>query len=238
MNEQPGIERWEETMKTNAGTWPARLLALTVVYGLALGGLSAVGEAQAASADQKKRKPGLPVKYIIKDGLPLGRLYLPATFGRATQFAAQELRGHLKKMTGADFEMSWRNFKKPRDSGFVLEMRPESEWKGKESAQAFVIEESDSPLPVVTITGNSNLAVLYGVYEYLGGLGVRWLTPGDIGTNSVKVGSQPEPRDWDKSFAMDVTEQIKAGEENVLAVHGYDSGGAEGVWRPSALYTD
>ncbi|MBM4048271.1 MAG: DUF4838 domain-containing protein, partial [Planctomycetes bacterium] len=60
---------------------------------------------------------------------------------------------------------------------------------------------------------------------------------GDVYLNGIKVGSQP-PGDWDKSFAMDVTKQIRPGAENVLAVHGYDSGGREGVWRPSALYTD
>ena len=41
---------------------------------------------------------------------------------------------------------------------------------------------------------------------------------------------------WDKSFALDVTDAIRPG-TNLLAVHGFDSGGGEGVWRPSALYT-
>lgn len=42
---------------------------------------------------------------------------------------------------------------------------------------------------------------------------------------------------WNKSFEMDVTDVLRQGEDNLLAVRGYDSGGGEGVWRPSALYT-
>ena len=61
---------------------------------------------------------------------------------------------------------------------------------------------------------------------------------GDVYLNGVKVGSQSDPLNWDKSFVMDVSKEIKPGEENILAIHGYDCGGGEGVWRPSALYTD
>ena len=61
---------------------------------------------------------------------------------------------------------------------------------------------------------------------------------GDVYLNGIKVGSQPEPRNWDRSFAMEITEQIKPGSVNDLAIHGYDSGGGEGVWRPSAIYTE
>ena len=61
---------------------------------------------------------------------------------------------------------------------------------------------------------------------------------GDIYLNGIKVGSQPDQNDWDKSFAMEITDAIKPGAANVLAVHGYDGSGGEGVWRPSALYTD
>ena len=123
---------------------------------------------------------------VVEDGVALGQLYLPASSGLATQFAAQELREHLRKMTGADFERAWR-VKGPKDSGFVLAVRPASEWKGKESSQAFSIEEAVAPHPIVKIVGNTDLAVLYGVYEYLGGLGMRWLTPGDIGTNTPRM---------------------------------------------------
>jgi len=92
--EQSDAGPWEKAMKTNAGTWLAGLLGLAVVCGPGAGSLSAVSEARAASAGRKTP----PVKYIVKDGRSLGRLYLPAASGKATQFAAQELREHLKKV--------------------------------------------------------------------------------------------------------------------------------------------
>ena len=143
-----------------------------------------------------------PTKYLVKDGVALGQLYLPARSGQATQFAARELREHLEKMTGVDLGMAWRE-KGPRDSGVVLVVRPENEWKGKESSQTFTIEQVDTPHPVVSIVGNTDLAVLYGVYEYLGGLGVRWLTPGDIGANIPRLSGipiQPGKRTFSPSF--------------------------------------
>ncbi|MEI6424040.1 MAG: DUF4838 domain-containing protein, partial [Lentisphaerota bacterium] len=159
-----------------------------------------ISEARAEQNNLEKKgikNSNLPVKYIVKDCIAQGKLYLPANFGKPVQLAAKELQEHLKKMTGGELETAWRQ-KSPNEGGFVLAVRPESEWKGKESAQAFTIEQTDTPQPVVTITGNTNLAVLYGVYQYLGDLGVRWLTPGDIGTNiprlsdiPVRTGKQP-----------------------------------------------
>ncbi len=118
---------------------------------------------------------------LIEDGKPLGRIYTPARIDRPVLLAVQELQEHLKAMTGAAVELAWRapgRF----DTGFVLEVRSESEWKGKESAQAFRIVETAKPARV-TIRGNTALAVLYGVYQYLADQGVRWFEPGETGTN-------------------------------------------------------
>lgn len=60
---------------------------------------------------------------------------------------------------------------------------------------------------------------------------------GVIFLNGREIGRQDGPRNWNKSFEMDVTDVLRQGEDNLLAVRGYDSGGGEGVWRPSALYT-
>lgn len=60
---------------------------------------------------------------------------------------------------------------------------------------------------------------------------------GVIFLNGREIGRQDDPRNWNKSFEMDVTDVLRQGEDNLLAVRGYDSGGGEGVWRPSALYT-
>jgi hypothetical protein len=46
------------------------------------------------------------------------------------------------------------------------------------------------------------------------------------------------PDDWKSSFAFDVTPFLIPGKENVIAVRGYDSFGAGGIWRPCAIYTE
>ena len=44
-------------------------------------------------------------------------------------------------------------------------------------------------------------------------------------------------QDWKRSFAVDVTEAIQPGGENVIAVVGNDEYGMGGLWNPCALYT-
>jgi hypothetical protein len=197
------------------------ILATACILGLASG-------AHAVPSDDGKgavQTNEVPVKFIVKDGLAQGSVYLPAACSKAMLFAVQELRDHLRKMTGADVELAWREAK-PGDSGFILSVRPEGEWKGRESAQAFTITESDAPVPVVAITGNTSLAVLYGVYQYLGDLGVRWLTPGDIGANIPRLADIPirsgsrhgAPSFASRSLALSSTEQGHfGGTENVKA---------------------
>jgi len=119
--------------------------------------------------------------YVIRDGVALGRIFSPKEAGRAARFAVKELKEHLGRITGATLEEAWREHF-TWEGGIVLKVRDKEEWFGKETAQAFTIEQTVRP-PVVAITGNTNIAVLYGVYEYLHDLGVRWYSPGEIGTN-------------------------------------------------------
>ncbi|MDD3927883.1 MAG: DUF4838 domain-containing protein, partial [bacterium] len=169
-----------------------KILMSAFVFGLFMTSNSSRGvEVAKAAADDNtaKTKPAAE-KYIVKDGIPQGKIFLPAVAEKAMIFAAQELREHLGKMTGTDVEISWRAISS-NDGGFLLKTRPESEWRGKESSQAFTIEESVSPVPRVTVTGNTSLAVLYGVYQYLNDQGVRWLTPGETGTNIPRLSDIP-----------------------------------------------
>ncbi len=120
--------------------------------------------------------------YLYKDGEPQGAIYLPAAKnGGPVLFAVQELREHLKEMTGTPLPVCFQEQKWA--PGIHLEVRPEKLWKGKQSAQAFVIDENGS---TVRIQGNTETAVLYGVYQYLEQLGCRWFTPGEIGTHIPK----------------------------------------------------
>ncbi len=154
---------------------------------LAFGSPSYGGEKKAESA-AKKSEP-ITRAYLVKEGKIQGRLFLPEKYGRPIALAAEELREYLRKMTGDELVLSYRSpGKQKKDIGIHLVVRGDEEWKGKESSQAFTIVQTpqptaEYPLTGVTITGNSEMGVLYGVYQYLGELGVRWFSPGDIGEN-------------------------------------------------------
>lgn len=120
--------------------------------------------------------------WLVKDSRSDGKIFLPAEYGKALHLASLELQTFLERISGARLPIAWG----PRgrgECGIVLEIRPETEWKDRESPQAFIIRKTDRPLPLVTIRGNTSLAVLYGVYQYLEELGIRFLTPGETGTN-------------------------------------------------------
>ena len=125
--------------------------------------------------------------WLAKDSRSDGKIFLPAEYGRALHLASLELQSFLERVSGARLPIAWG----PRgrgECGIVLEIRPETQWKGKESPQAFTIAMRERPLPLVTIRGNTALAVLYGVYQYLEELGIRFLAPGEIGTNIPRSG--------------------------------------------------
>ena len=120
--------------------------------------------------------------WLIKDSRSDGKIFLPPEYGKALQLASLELQNFLEQMSGARLPFAW-GARGRSESGIVLEVRQEAEWKGKESPQAFTIETQERPYPLVTIRGNTSLAVLYGVYQYLENLGIRFLAPGESGTN-------------------------------------------------------
>ena len=45
------------------------------------------------------------------------------------------------------------------------------------------------------------------------------------------------PEGWDKRFTIDITNQMKGGRENLIAVRVYDSTGAGGLWKPIKVIT-
>lgn len=123
-------------------------------------------------------------KLLFVDGQPQGKLYLPMkNVDASMRFAAQELVQHLQAITGGQMEMAYQPMDS-RHSGIVLKVRPKDQWPKDTSPQSFTISQNANANTCrVTITGNTSLAVLYGVYEYLQSQGVRWFSPGDLGTN-------------------------------------------------------
>ena len=150
----------------------------------------------ARAAEVKQTPPA--GAFLYQDGRTQARLFLPDPSGRPVLLAAEELRSYWRKMTGADLPLAYRepDVRHRKDVGIRLMVRPAEEWRGKESAQAFSIEQTiqpnaANPIVGVTIRGNSETAVLYAVYQYLEGLGVRWFTPGEIGENVPKLDAIP-----------------------------------------------
>lgn len=132
-------------------------------------------------------------EYIIRDGKPLGRILVPADPGPEFQLAADELALHLGKMTGATLEIA------PDPGGalpagairLALDPQPVATSQRDASEQAFLIDQTGRG---VLIRGKSPIAVLYGAYEYLSDLGVRWFLPGDIGLHIPKRADLPLDR--------------------------------------------
>jgi hypothetical protein len=120
------------------------------------------------------------------------RLYLPPQPAGPLRLAHEELAAYHRKITGRELPVAQGEAESKTTTGFRFIVREEAAWKGKESAQAFVIEETaEGAFTGVTITGNTGIAVLYGVYQYLEGLGVRWFTPGELGENVPRMDAIP-----------------------------------------------
>lgn len=146
--------------------------------GLAIMTLLCVGDLAAADDD---------VTFLVRNGVSCGRIYLPRTFGRATMLAAHELQTYIGKATGAklpiDFgtpETRRKRVVRPGEGRLVLETRidPSAEISADGSEDVFRLQQAGD---TVTISGNSDTATLYGAYQFLGDLGVRWFLPGEIG---------------------------------------------------------
>lgn len=136
--------------------------------------------------------------YLVKEGQPQARIYLPRVCGKATLLAANELSETLEKVSGARVPVDLYGSGDPRyavrDEAKILldpTIDPTREISADGTEDQFTITRSRDTL---TIAGNSDTAVLYGVYQLLHEIGVRWFTPGDLGENvphmtSIPIGS-------------------------------------------------
>jgi len=115
--------------------------------------------------------------FVIRDGKAVGKIVTPGNPSPEIKFAAEELAAHLKLMTGTQLEITTNAAAGSIRLAVAADAPKEPQRDGGE--QAFVIDQKGAG---VLIEGQSDLAVLYGVYEYLSDLGVRWFAPGEIGT--------------------------------------------------------
>lgn len=139
--------------------------------------------------------------FVVKDGKPVAGIYLPADpVGQPLQVAADELKNHILKMSGAELSILKGDAISGTESRIVLEVCPGTYNWYDGSDQSFTIEEKDNE---ILISGNSELATLYGAYQYLGELGIRWYEPGEIGENiperkTIPIGKRK--RDYTPAF--------------------------------------
>lgn len=129
-------------------------------------------------------KEPAPDAYLVKEGQARARILLPRECGKEIVFAAAELSGYIEKMTGVKVPIDYGD---PADRANPLEITRillESDPAGLDDTFTLAAKPGRGQLsPTLTIKGNSNIAVLYGVYQYLNDLGVRWFMPGDLGEN-------------------------------------------------------
>ena len=121
---------------------------------------------------------------LVRDGAPLAANILPADPHADETEAAQELALHVRKMSGATLEIV-EGRKPPKtmlpiylgraaDAGLEALIRKKG---AKPGSFALVVTEA-----AVSIRGLSPEGTLFGVYELLEQLGVRWFMPGEFGT--------------------------------------------------------
>lgn len=115
---------------------------------------------------------------LIKEGKPLARIYA----GTNQAHAVQELNYHLEKMSGTLLEVVTNATEIGRGPAIVLgDLATKSgcvPQKLCESKEGFRIKVTKDQ---VLISGESDAAVLFGVYSLLEKLGCDWVMPGPIG---------------------------------------------------------
>lgn len=146
------------------------------------------------------------VRYLVKDGEPVGRIAMARVFGRATMLAAQELQAYLEKISGAKLPIDHgrvrHDRRRPEATWILLEpaIDPAKEVSADGSEDVFTLAADRG---VLTIKGNSDTAVLYGAYQFLRELGVSWYMPGELGENVPRlkaIALEPFSRTYKPSF--------------------------------------
>jgi hypothetical protein len=122
--------------------------------------------------------------FIVKDSVARGRIYLPETFGAATMLAAEELKTYIDRMTGSDITIQYGPYdenrrKRTRQTAIIL--KPDAIGPAAEGSVERDQFEVVSDKATITIQAPSETGVLFGVYTWLDGLGVRWFAPGELG---------------------------------------------------------
>jgi Domain of unknown function (DUF4838)/Glycosyl hydrolase family 67 N-terminus len=118
---------------------------------------------------------------LARNGQPSAEIIISATPSEQEQLAATELQTYLRKISGATLPISNAVPGTERTAVLigVYGTAPVAEWRGERpSPDGFVIETRSNSIRVI---GGDARGALYGVYELLETLGVRWFMPGELG---------------------------------------------------------
>lgn len=102
---------------------------------------------------------------LTKNGKALADVHLPPNPTLTQQFAAKELMRYLHQISGAQFHISTTVNVRP---AIVLSTN---------NANGNDVFGIDVKRNKIILSGNSDRALLYAVYQFLGRLGCRWLAP-------------------------------------------------------------
>jgi len=120
---------------------------------------------------------------IVKDASPIARVITPELAGSVTQFAAEELRYHIEQISGARLALNHAYEPLPRNQDVQIILKPRILERDVQADGTEDIYWLTTVKNTLVIEGNTEHAVLFGVYHLLGDLGVRWYMPGKEGTN-------------------------------------------------------
>ncbi|MCX7704710.1 MAG: DUF4838 domain-containing protein [bacterium] len=137
---------------------------------------------------------------LVENGNAKSVILIPAQAHEDEQFAAKELAEHIEKMSGCKIDVvketlgkGWQINPGLGNKGVcyiflgTCAMTPEIEKAIRSSGDdpaSFMIKAESNPSGIsnIRIAGLSPEGTLFGVYELLEQMGVRWYMPGDIGT--------------------------------------------------------
>jgi len=119
---------------------------------------------------------------LVRDGVPLANIMVPGSADEVTLFAAGELQGYIKRISGAQLVIEKAPDKTPASATIYLgptcsiiasDLPPQPRYEGDDK---FVLRTVNNN---VCIAGCSPRATLFGVYAFLEELGCRWFLPHD-----------------------------------------------------------
>ncbi len=119
--------------------------------------------------------------FIVRSGKARCVIVLPDNATQAETYAARELQSHVKQMSGVELPQTTEGQRSEHPGPFISIGRTKVSAKHVTAAQLAALDEdgyrvftSDGNLFFV---GGSKHGAMYGVYEFLESLGVRWYSP-------------------------------------------------------------